>query len=501
MPPIQLREVNLLFRFKDQVRKRRNAMASYPFSGPGTGFEIQCRDYRDFLADLDGGCADLFFTDPPWTDGNAYFEKAQLYHPWLGYSLAQDQDRMEREFVVTDAPSRRHSHDAERWWRDAEQMLQEAERVLKEGGYLALFFRPIPASAWLSNLNRLKLAARRSGFEPLLSIDVGSSDPSMRIQQSASYVFSRDVVFVFTKLPAGTRRFYHQDHDVDQYVFQVAEQLQEDNGGPFSFKQWRGAFSALLVAKGLEELDAPRHEQTLHSLFTRYCEELAGGAGSHLPRHLTPFSGQLFDIPAVERLFTYTTKVVKQLLSEGDTFSYDTFLLRLAEYVENGTRMLIDQIERIDIRRSIEPYATPLEDGRFFRKKPTPDLPKGLGNIVELDPYDFEAFVAQGFTDVGLAGRSGDRGVDVVATDPEGRATVVQCKRYVTNNVDATPVQRLHSFAVTRGATRMILITTSGFTPQCIDEARIAGVELIDGTALEEMIAQHMGAATDSPGS
>ncbi len=503
VPPVQLREVNLLHRFRGQVNKRIKGLCNYTFSNNQGDFKISRRDFRDFLAGLSDGCADLVLTDPPWTDGNAYFEKAQLYHPWLDYSLARDPERLAREFVVTDAPSRRDEHDMERWWQDADALLQEAERVLRDGGYLALFFRPIPATAWLTNLNRLKLAARRAGFEPLLSIDVGSSDPSMRIQQSASYVFSRDIVFLFTKLPPDARRIYHREHDLDQYAYQVAEQLQEDNRGPFTFRQWRAALSDFLAERELEQLDAPRFEQPLHGLFERYCEDVGGGG--YLPRHMTPFSGQLFDIPAVERLFTYTSRVVRELLAESDSFSYDTFLLRLAEYVENGTRMLIDQIERIDIRATIEPYARPLSDGRRFERRPTPRLPDGVRTVLELDPYDFEAFVgqlltAQGYTGVGLVGRSGDRGVDLMATDPQGRATVVQCKRYLQHNVDATPVQRLHSFAMTRKARRMILVTTSGFTPQCKDEAALTGVELVDGEALERMIARYMPGAAEPAG-
>lgn len=495
VPAKKLREVNLLYRFEAQVNRRKKALLSYSFAGEETGLEINCLDFRDHLRGISEGAADLVFTDPPWTDGNAYFEKAQLYHPWIGYSLSQDVDRLEREIVVTDAPTRRDIHNVERWWYDAEQFFQESERVLKVGAYLALFFRPIPAAQWLSNLNKLKLISRRSGFEPLLSIDVGGYDPSMRIQQSASYVFSKDIVFVFVKIPPETRRHYFGHHDIDQYVFQVAEQLQEKVRGPFTYRQWRDALSDFLIKQGLEELDLPHWEYRIHELFLRYCDEPTDGL--FLPKAVTPFSGQLFDIPAIERLFTYTPVVVRQLLARGDTFSYDAFLLKLSEYVENGTRMLIDQIEQIDIRAIIEPYAIPLNEGRFFQRRPLPRLPYGLRNVLELDPYDFEAFIGkflevQGYTSVALIGRSGDRGVDLVATDPNGGSCVVQCKRYLRHNVSATPVQRLHSFATTRGAARMVLITTSDFTPQCVDEAAITGVELVNGDRLETMIGEYM---------
>jgi restriction system protein len=69
---------------------------------------------------------------------------------------------------------------------------------------------------------------------------------------------------------------------------------------------------------------------------------------------------------------------------------------------------------------------------------------------------------------------------------------VVQCKRYTGNNVSAESIQRLHSFAVTRGAEKKIVITTSNFTPQAWEEAKHAEVELINGEELATLIATHL---------
>lgn len=205
-PRVQLREVNIWFRFKTQINKRKIGLGEYGFSENGVGDSISCLDFRNFLENIETNSVDLVFTDPPWTDGNAYFEKAQLYHPWINYSLVEDQNRLDKEIVVTDAPSRSAEHDLQRWWQDMDTFFLESYRVLKDKCYLALFFRPIPAVQWLVNLNALKLCARKNGFEPILSIDVGSSDPSMRIQQSASFLFSTDIIFLFIKLPENNRR-------------------------------------------------------------------------------------------------------------------------------------------------------------------------------------------------------------------------------------------------------------------------------------------------------
>jgi len=498
-PPKMLREVNLLYIYQKQFKKRWTGLNTYAFKRvhdeniPST--PVQMLDFRVFLDSKATASVDLIFTDPPWIDGTAYFERAQLYHPWLGYNLKTDRDRLANEMVVSDAPSRRATHDLDRWWSDLNAFFKKSYRVLKPNTFIVLFFRPIPARNWLTNLNKIKLVARKAGFEPLLSIDVSSSDPSMRIQQSASYVFSKDVVMLFFRLDQSITREFFGDHDLDQLVYQAAVKVQEDKRSPFFYSEWRRELSNTFFRLNIQKMNSPREESRLERLFYRYCDEIS--AKTYLPKVQTPFSGQLFDTPATERLFTYVPQIIDELTREGRNFTYDQFLLGLAEFVENGTRQLISNIQRVDIRAMIEIYAEPINGGQWFQRLPLPNLPEGLTNVVSLDPYDFEAFVAhlleaQGFKSLALIGRAGDRGVDVTGIDPSGRKTVVQCKRYIRNNVSSEPVQRLHSFAVTRGAERKILITTSDFTPQAKDEAKNTDTELINGTELEILIARYM---------
>lgn len=498
LPNIKLREVNIFNRFFEQLKMRYERISRYSFaSGYSTNVptKIDCMDFRDFFLTINKESVDLILTDPPWLDGNAYFEKAQLYHPWLNYSLANDMARLSKEFVITDAPSRKAEHNTDRWWQDMSEFFCHSSRTLKTNNYLALFFRPIPANNWLTNINKLKLISRQYGFEPLLSIDVGSSDPSMRIQQSAAYLFSRDIIFIFLKLEPSFTRFYIGDNDIDHLVFETAESLQESLCGPFSFRQWRNEIANKFNNLSLEQLNEPAREGLLLSLFRRYCDEVR--PGQFLPKLDSPFSGQLFDTPAIERIFTYIPNIINELTRTSNSFSYDEFLLSLSTFVENGTRSLISQIEEMDIRKIISPYAEPIEGSRFFQRRKLPSISLPIQSVIELEPYEFESFIAhliiaQGFTNVALIGRSGDRGVDLLADDPDGNRTVIQCKRYIGHNVSATPIQRLHSFAVTRNAVRKILITTSDFTPQAYEEARHTQTELIKGQKLESLIAQYM---------
>ncbi|MFJ6347766.1 restriction endonuclease [Pseudarthrobacter oxydans] len=494
VPPVQLREVNLLTRFLESINRRNDRLHQYSFSTLSDDPPIVCQDFRSFLSPLMPGSVQLVLTDPPWNDGNAYFEKAQLYHPWLDYSLVGDADRLANEMVVTDAPSRSAIHNEDRWWSDLAGFFDSAANVTCDLGYLAMYFRPIPASRWLENLNRLKLEARRAGFEPLLSVDVSSSDPSMRIQQSASFVFSKDMVFVFLKLPSAIRRHFVRDIDLDHLAYKTGVQLQETNAMPFSEIEWRRAFARELNVAEAPEMNLPSNDYIIVDLFKRYSREVQ--PGRFLVQSQTPFAGQLFDVPAAERLFAYVPTVVRDLTEGGGSFTYEAFLLRLASYVENGTRMLIQGVQGVDMRRILAPYATASADGRVFRRREAPSLPTGISQVMELDPFQFEQFSAellrrQGYTDVAVQGGAGDRGVDIVATDTLGVSIVVQCKRYL-GNVSAEPVQRLHSFAVTRNAGRRMVITTSDYTRDAKDEALRTDTELINGSRLEELVAELM---------
>lgn len=494
VPDDRLREVNLLYRFLDVVKTRYERLKKYSFSSTAGNSPIECEDFRDFLNAFDKRSVTLMFTDPPWTDGNAYFEKAQIYHPWLNYDLSTDSLRLENEVVVTDAPSRSKIHNLERWWNDMDEFFTLAGQKMKDLSYLAIYFRPIPAKKWLENLNKLKYEARKAGFEPLLTIDVSKNDPSMRIQQSASFAFADDLVFLLLRVPDDLRRFYLRDVDFDYLAFKAGSDLQEQLRAPFTRLEWHRKFVQLGQEHSVPEISLPKYSQSVNVLFNRYIREVS--PGQYLVKPDTPFNGQLFDVPVEERLFSVVPHIVSDLTRDDASFTYDKFLLSLAQYVENGTRMLIHQVQSLDIKRMLAPYAEPLEEGKGFRKRSIPELGRTVEKLMDLDPYEFEAFTANllenmGFTDVVQMGGSGDRGVDVIGTDSNGNRTVVQCKRYL-NKVSADPIQRLHSYAMTRGADRKIVITTAGFTPQAKEEAENTKTMLVDGKKLEQLVQKYM---------
>ena len=111
-------------------------------------------------------------------------------------------------------------------------------------------------------------------------------------------------------------------------------------------------------------------------------------------------------------------------------------------------------------------------------------------NLLELAPKEFEAFIQNLFTKMGfdtkLYQASGDGGIDCVAYDPHpitGGKFIVQAKLY-TRTVQPTHVRDLWGTVQHEGATKGIMITTSGYGPDSYKFAGGKPLNLIDGSGL-----------------
>lgn len=130
-------------------------------------------------------------------------------------------------------------------------------------------------------------------------------------------------------------------------------------------------------------------------------------------------------------------------------------------------------------------------------------------DLYEMDPEQFEELVADLFHARGLnvmtTARTGDEGVDVMAEDPDpitGGLIIIQVKRYRAT-VSPSVVRELYGAVQHHGATKGILVTTSGFGPGSHEFARDKPLTLIGGVELVDLLARHglpgrLGAATDS---
>jgi restriction system protein len=138
-------------------------------------------------------------------------------------------------------------------------------------------------------------------------------------------------------------------------------------------------------------------------------------------------------------------------------------------------------------------------DKRFVEET---DIISGLDhrpNLLELTPTEFESLIQNLFTKMGLDTKqtrpSRDGGVDCVAFDPRpifGGKVVIQAKRY-RNTVDVSSVRDLFGTVQNEGAAKGILVTTSGFGQASFEFAKNKPLELIDGSNLLYLLAEHAG--------
>jgi len=120
-------------------------------------------------------------------------------------------------------------------------------------------------------------------------------------------------------------------------------------------------------------------------------------------------------------------------------------------------------------------------------------------NLMDLSFLEFEALIQNLFTKMGLEARqtrpSRDGGVDCVAWDPRpifGGKVVIQAKRY-KHTVGVSAVRDLFGTLQNEGASKGILVTTSGYGQASFDFAQNKPIELIDGSNLLYLLAEHAG--------
>lgn len=151
----------------------------------------------------------------------------------------------------------------------------------------------------------------------------------------------------------------------------------------------------------------------------------------------------------------------------------------------------------------LEPVRPVLEfsmvDRRFVSEE---DILSGLDqrpNLMELSPKEFESLITNLFTKMGLESRqtqpSRDGGVDCVAFDPRpifGGKVVIQAKRY-RGTVGVSAVRDLYGTLQNEGASKGILVTTSGYGQASYEFAAGKPMELLDGGNLLYLLLEHAG--------
>jgi len=140
-----------------------------------------------------------------------------------------------------------------------------------------------------------------------------------------------------------------------------------------------------------------------------------------------------------------------------------------------------------------------MNDPRFVAAE---DVLGGLDsrpNLLDLSPSEFESLIQNLFTKMGLDTKqtqaSRDGGVDAVAFDHRpvlGGKVIIQAKRY-KNRVGVSAVRDLFGAVMNEGASKGILVTTSGYGKASFDFANGKPLELLDGQHLLHLLREHAG--------
>jgi restriction system protein len=151
----------------------------------------------------------------------------------------------------------------------------------------------------------------------------------------------------------------------------------------------------------------------------------------------------------------------------------------------------------------LEPVRPVLEfsmvDRRFIEETDVLSALDQRPNLMELSFREFEALITNLFEKMGLETRqtqaSRDGGVDCVAFDNRpifGGKVIIQAKRY-KNTVGVSAVRDLFGTLQNEGASKGILVTTSGYGAASFEFAAGKPLELLTGANLLALLEDHAG--------
>lgn len=138
-------------------------------------------------------------------------------------------------------------------------------------------------------------------------------------------------------------------------------------------------------------------------------------------------------------------------------------------------------------------------DHRFIQEADVLSTLDSRPNLMELTPGEFESLITNLFERMGLEARltqaSRDGGVDCVAFDQRpifGGKVVIQAKRY-KHTVGVSAVRDLYGTVMNEGASKGILVTTSGYGKAAFEFANGKPIELLSGSNLLSLLSEHAG--------
>lgn len=178
---------------------------------------------------------------------------------------------------------------------------------------------------------------------------------------------------------------------------------------------------------------------------------------------------------------------------------YDKVNLRQVKAVDCVRRFFGAEVtDHPEALASVEPYLSfDMADPRLVDPIDVLSKLDRRPDLMALTHKEFEHFIQNLFNRMGFDTKqfkaSGDGGIDCIAYDPtpiRGGKYVIQVKHY-KDTVQPSAVRDLFGVVHAEGATKGILITTSGFGPSSYEFANGKPLQLYDGTRLRWLCQQH----------
>lgn len=135
---------------------------------------------------------DLILTDPPYTDQVPYLEYSQLWSHLLGWEKGSS-DRLLRELVVSDAPSR--DKDMSDFNKIFNCIIKRTANSVKDGGYFAMFYHSFDLVSWDNILTLMG----QYGFAYQGQAPIATSRKSFKTIMSPNSTLNGNYVIIFRK--------------------------------------------------------------------------------------------------------------------------------------------------------------------------------------------------------------------------------------------------------------------------------------------------------------
>jgi hypothetical protein len=179
-------------------------------------------------------------------------------------------------------------------------------------------------------------------------------------------------------------------------------------------------------------------------------------------------------------------------VSASGAFTFNRSQIRRLRDLLAGQGVALSLDTDDDIIAVLEHYIEEQED-RFLKEHVTARVAHRFSELNKTGD-DFERLIVRLYEAMGYAakriGRSGDQGGDVVASKG-GEHVLIQAKFY-GGSVGNAAVQQAVAAKEFYHCTRAVVAASSSFTSEAIALADANAVELIDGAALKQLLAEHL---------